>query len=214
MNGESEKDDALFVNLILIFQGAAMQQMGKIINPLTGKVDKNLEQARFSIDTLAMLRGKTQGNLSSDLEMLLDSTLLQLRMNYVEEAAAEEKSVKERGEDKPSKEMATGARGAEERNRVRESETEKASPEKGTEDRIDGDRARTDEVNARKSNGRIFGEESSGKDVTGAVIRDRNAEREAVIENAVSGDAAGPHGVPQPKRPKGKGTGHRTVKGK
>ncbi|HVP56858.1 MAG TPA: DUF1844 domain-containing protein [bacterium] len=85
----AEKDDALFVNLILIFQGAAMQQMGKILNPLTGKIEKNIEQARFSIDTLAMLREKTRGNLSDDLERFLDSRLLNLRMNFVEESAKE-----------------------------------------------------------------------------------------------------------------------------
>lgn len=88
MADDREKDDALFVNLVMIFQGAAMQQLGKVINPLTGKTEKNLEQARFSIDTLAMLRQKTLGNLSGDLERLLDSVLVNLRMNFVEEAAA------------------------------------------------------------------------------------------------------------------------------
>jgi hypothetical protein len=72
-----------------------MQQMGKTINPLTSKLERSLEQARFSIDTLAMLREKTRGNLSEDLERLLDSTLLQLRMNYVEEVAADERSARE-----------------------------------------------------------------------------------------------------------------------
>jgi hypothetical protein len=85
--GPADRDDALFVNLILIFQGAAMQQMGKILNPLSGKIERNIEQARFSIDTLAMLKEKTRGNLSADLERLLDSTLLNLRMNFVEESA-------------------------------------------------------------------------------------------------------------------------------
>jgi hypothetical protein len=81
-----EQQDALFVNLVMIFQAAAMQQMGKITNPMTGKVERNLDQARFSIDTIEMLRNKTRGNLSSELENLLDSTLTNLRMNYVEEA--------------------------------------------------------------------------------------------------------------------------------
>ncbi|MFZ1948085.1 MAG: DUF1844 domain-containing protein [bacterium] len=89
MTSDIERDNALFVNLVIIFQSAAMQQMGKIMNPLTGKVEKNLEQARYSIDILSMLKEKTRGNLSEDLERLLDSALLQLRMNYVEEAAAE-----------------------------------------------------------------------------------------------------------------------------
>jgi hypothetical protein len=120
---DSERDNALFVNLILIFQSAAMQQMGKIMNPITGEVEKNLEQARFSIDTLAMLRGKTRGNLSSDLERLLDSTLLQLRMNFVEESRAEEEAHREEartptaGEEKSPEERsaAAGNRMAEDR---------------------------------------------------------------------------------------------------
>ena len=89
MASDHERDDALFVNLVMIFQGAAMQQLGKIASPLSGKVERNLEEARFSIDTLAMLREKTRGNLSDDLARLLDSTLLNLRMNYVEEASAD-----------------------------------------------------------------------------------------------------------------------------
>lgn len=103
MADDSQRDNALFVNLVLIFQSAAMQQMGKIINPLTGKVERNLEQARFSIDTLSMLKEKTRGNLSSDLERLLDSTLLQLRMNFVEES---------RSDDSRSEETASGSEAA------------------------------------------------------------------------------------------------------
>jgi len=88
----AEKLDALFVNLVLIFKNAAIQQMGKIMNPLSGKVEKNLEQARFSIDMIDMLKEKTRGNLSADVEKLVDSTLLELRMNYVEEVNAEAKA--------------------------------------------------------------------------------------------------------------------------
>lgn len=81
--------DALFVNLVMIFKTAAFQQMGKTLNPITGKIEKNLEQARFSIDMIEMLMEKTRGNLSDDLNKFMDSTLLELRMNYVEEAKAQ-----------------------------------------------------------------------------------------------------------------------------
>jgi len=84
----SETLDALFVNLVMIFKTAAFQQLGKTLNPITGKVEKNLEQARFSIDMIEMLKERTRGNLSEDLDKLVDSTLLELRMNYVEEADA------------------------------------------------------------------------------------------------------------------------------
>jgi hypothetical protein len=88
----TEKLDALFVNLILMFKTAAMQQMGKIMNPLTGKVERSLDQARFSIDMIEMLKEKTKGNVPAELEKLADSTLVELRMNYVEEAEAGEKA--------------------------------------------------------------------------------------------------------------------------
>jgi len=81
-----DRDEALFVSLVMMFKSAAMQQLGKVISPLTGKVERDLAQARFSIDTIAMLKDKTAGNLSKDLDKLLDSVLLELRMNYVEEA--------------------------------------------------------------------------------------------------------------------------------
>jgi hypothetical protein len=100
---DGDHDDALFVNLVLIFQGAAMQQMGKIISPMTGKIERNFEQARFSIDMLAMLQDKTKGNLSDDLARLLDSTVLNLRMNYVAEVEASGKAAEEmQAEGKPS----------------------------------------------------------------------------------------------------------------
>jgi len=109
----AEQQDALFVNLVLIFQNAAMQQMGKITNPMTGKIERNLDQARFSIDMIEMLRSKTRGNLSSELETLLDSTLTNLRMNYVEEAnrPAEEETAKSQ-EEEPGKEETKGSAGA------------------------------------------------------------------------------------------------------
>lgn len=85
------KQDALFVQLVMLFKQAALQQMGKLINPITGKVEKNLDQARFSIDTLDMLKAKTAGNLSNELERLLDTTLIELRMNYIAEVESETK---------------------------------------------------------------------------------------------------------------------------
>lgn len=114
MTENLEQQDALLVNLVLIFQNAAMQQMGKITNPMTGKVEKNLEQARFSIDMIDMLRSKTRGNLSSDLEKLLDTTLTNLRMNYVDEAnkeASGEGGAK--GEAQPPEKETTDAGGPE-----------------------------------------------------------------------------------------------------
>ena len=75
-----------------------MQQMGKISSPLTGEIERDLDQARGSIDMLDMLRRKTTGNLSPEEQELLDHVLYELRMNYVDEQARENTGDKESGE--------------------------------------------------------------------------------------------------------------------
>jgi Domain of unknown function (DUF1844) len=61
--------------------------MGKIKNPMTDAVERNLEAAQNSIDILDMLRVKMKGNLSQEESRLLTQVLAELRLNYVDEAA-------------------------------------------------------------------------------------------------------------------------------
>ncbi len=63
----------------------AMIAMGKIENPITKKSDKNYDQARFLIDTLEIIKEKTKNNLNSEEEKLLDESLFNLRMMYVDD---------------------------------------------------------------------------------------------------------------------------------
>jgi hypothetical protein len=79
------KEELYFAQLVLSFQAAAYQQMGKVVNPLSGKVERNLEMARHSIDMLAMIQDKTKGNLSESELGFISHVLTELRMNYVEE---------------------------------------------------------------------------------------------------------------------------------
>ena len=81
----TSEESGYFYQLVLMFQTAALQQLGKLINPLSGEVEQNLEQAKFSIDILGMLEEKTKGNLSSEEQRFLESVLSGLRLNYVEE---------------------------------------------------------------------------------------------------------------------------------
>lgn len=85
--GERDYDveEAMFLSVIYSFHAAAMQQMGKLANPLTGKIEKNLGAARGAIDTLMVLQKRTRGNLT-DLENRTLSRLIQeLQLNYVDE---------------------------------------------------------------------------------------------------------------------------------
>ncbi len=80
-----EKHEMMLFQLIAIFQGAAMQHMGKIANLMTNKVEQNLEQAQFSIDMLEMLQLRMKGNLSQEEEKIFTTVLQDLRLNYVDE---------------------------------------------------------------------------------------------------------------------------------
>jgi len=79
------RDAALFLQLLLGLQQAAMVALGKLMNPVTGKIDRNLEAARNTIDTLAALEARMQGNLEPDEQRVLTQVLTDLRMNYLDE---------------------------------------------------------------------------------------------------------------------------------
>ena len=79
----------LFLQLVLSLQSAAWYQMGKIVSPISGKIEKNLEEARISIDLLAMLQEKTLGNLVAEEKRILDNAVYALQMNYVDELEKE-----------------------------------------------------------------------------------------------------------------------------
>lgn len=82
----------LFVQVVAMFQYAAMQQMGKIANPLSGKIERDLAQARVSIDIVEMLHDRTQGRRSREESEFLDKVLFELRMNYIDEVHRDERS--------------------------------------------------------------------------------------------------------------------------
>lgn len=82
---EQEKHQMLFAQLVYMFHAAAMHQMGKVKNPLTGTVERDLAAAQSTIDLLEMLKARTQGNLSPEEERLLSSVLMELKLNYVDE---------------------------------------------------------------------------------------------------------------------------------
>lgn len=91
-DNQNAQVDPHFLNLLLSLEASAMQSLGKIVNPLTGKAEKNLVQAQFAIDMLDTLDRKTAGNLSQEEDKLIKRVLYQLRMNYVDESQADEKA--------------------------------------------------------------------------------------------------------------------------
>lgn len=89
INGDNisgdQQNQLLFMMLIQQHQQIAMMGMGKIKNPNTEKVERDLKSAKFAIDTLLMLQEFTKGNLPKELKNYLSQTLNTLRLNYSEE---------------------------------------------------------------------------------------------------------------------------------
>ena len=85
MTTDRGREAALFLQLLLGLQQAAMVALGKLMNPMSGKLERNLEAARNTIDTLAAIEARTRGNLESDEQRVLTQVLTDLRMNYLDE---------------------------------------------------------------------------------------------------------------------------------
>ncbi len=87
--GESSGDEfptpppASFDVLISMLFTQAMAMLGQMPDPASGEMMVNKPYAKHYIDTLDMLREKTQGNLSDDEKTMLSEALHALRMMYV-----------------------------------------------------------------------------------------------------------------------------------
>jgi hypothetical protein len=90
-NRKDEMNKALFANIVMMLGSSAMQQLGKLMNPMTGKTEVSLEGAQITIDMLSMLKEKTKGNLDRDEDKMLTDILSSLQLNYVETAEEEAK---------------------------------------------------------------------------------------------------------------------------
>lgn len=82
----STEDTLRFLDMVGLFGTQAMIALGKLANPATGKAEKNMAAARLFIDTLEMLEHKTRGNLNSDETKVLQATLTDLQLMFVEES--------------------------------------------------------------------------------------------------------------------------------
>jgi hypothetical protein len=78
-------NEMLFIQLVMQNQQMAMMSLGKLENPIAGKIEKNIEFAKLSIDTLDMIKEKTKDNLSEYEENFLNETLRELKLAFVSE---------------------------------------------------------------------------------------------------------------------------------
>jgi len=75
-----------FNSLVFSLSSSALLHLGEIADPNTGEKKKDLALAKHTIDTLAMLKEKTKGNLNEEERRFLESILADLRWRYVKGA--------------------------------------------------------------------------------------------------------------------------------
>ena len=72
-----------FSSLILSLSSSVLFHLGEIPDPQTGKKTKDLPVAKHGIDTIAMLKEKTKGNLSKEEGLFVENVLTDLRWRFV-----------------------------------------------------------------------------------------------------------------------------------
>ena len=72
-----------FRTLISMLATQAMMSMGALPNPISGKAEIHLDQARHFIDLVGVLQEKTKGNCTPDEEKMLDGLVHELRMGFL-----------------------------------------------------------------------------------------------------------------------------------
>jgi hypothetical protein len=87
-----------FVSFILMLSSSAWVSLGKIQDPSSGEVQKDLKGAKYCIDVLIMLREKTRGNLDEEEEKALNGIISDLQVNYAETFFSAESGVSSPGE--------------------------------------------------------------------------------------------------------------------
>ncbi len=124
---ENNTQDPLFVHLVSTFTQSAWISMGKIKNPVSEELERNLEQASFYIDLLDMMQSKMEGNLSEWETQFLAHSVSELKLNFIEEKNKKDESE----DDKAEKSKDDGKADEDSKNEEKEENAEKeAKPKK------------------------------------------------------------------------------------
>ncbi len=76
-------DFTFFVSTLAMQASIAL---GDIANPVSNKQETDLNQAKFFIDILSIIKEKTTGNLNSEEDSFLDKIIYELRMRFIEKS--------------------------------------------------------------------------------------------------------------------------------
>jgi len=88
---DQELPEVTFGVIVSGFMMEALVSMGELEHPISKKKEEDLRHAKFVIDTLGILKDKTNGNLSKDETSLLESVLYDLRMRFMKKQSSSKK---------------------------------------------------------------------------------------------------------------------------
>ena len=96
--------NVLFIHLVNTFVQSAWISLGKVKNPVSDELERNVDQASYYIDLLDMLQTKMKGNLSEWEEQYILHSLSELKLNYIDEKKKKDPAV-ENGDSKESSKL-------------------------------------------------------------------------------------------------------------
>ncbi|MHA2315890.1 MAG: DUF1844 domain-containing protein [Candidatus Hermodarchaeia archaeon] len=73
----------IFVNIL---ERVAWQKMGLVVNPQTQEIEKDLQQARVAIDSVASLLEHLGDHVEPDTKTALEARLTDLKLNFASQA--------------------------------------------------------------------------------------------------------------------------------
>ena len=82
-NKKTPLPEVNFTTLLFSLSSTALFHFGEIPDPTTGEKKLDLELAKHAIDTIAMLKEKTAGNLTDEEQQFMENILTDLRWRYV-----------------------------------------------------------------------------------------------------------------------------------
>jgi hypothetical protein len=83
-NGKCVMPDVTFTTFFMALNSSALYHLGELADPVTGKQQKDMLLAKHTIDTMSMLQAKTQGNLTREESDLVETSLYDLKMRFVQ----------------------------------------------------------------------------------------------------------------------------------
>ncbi len=82
-DGKCVLPDVTFTSFFMALNTSTLFHLGEIADPSTGNKHKDISMAKHTIDTMLLLQKKTEGNLSQEEKELVETSLYDLQMRFV-----------------------------------------------------------------------------------------------------------------------------------